>query len=108
MKFRYYLFSVDSDQELTTVTFLRVEGAKNPKAEDGITQNLTATIGANSQGMSGNINEDSIDAATAILDAAAINPALDQGLVSGGDSIGVGASNPIAMLNQEQIRCEFM
>ena len=89
------------------MTFLRVEGAKNLKTQGGITQDITATIGPSSQIMSGNVNEDSMDAATAILDAASINSALDRGLVAESDSIGVGATNPIAMLNQEQIRYGF-
>ena len=71
------------------MTFLRVEGAKNPRVEDAITQDITASIGASGQCVSGNVNEDSIDAATAILDAASINPTLDQ------------------VLNQEQIRYAF-
>ena len=64
---------------------------------------MGASTTPNNQGLTGNVNEDSMDAATAILDAASINPNLDQG-VSGNETVGAGASNPIAMLNQEQIR----
>ena len=98
------MFSIDSEQELTTVTFLRVEGTKNLKADDGIAHSISVGSTPTIQGTAGNINEDSMDAATAILDAASINPALDQSLNSGNDTAGASATNPIAMLNQEQIR----
>ena len=71
-----------------------------------LTEDSTAAIGL-SQSVPGKTNEDSLDAATAILDAASINPSVDQGIITGNDSLGVSNSNPIAMLNQEQIRCAF-
>ena len=91
-----YLSSVDSNQELTVATLVDVPNNQN--AEDGSTQDITATTGASGQHMSGNINEDSIDAVTAIIDEASISPTLDQGDVAGGDSIAAGALTPIVML----------
>ena len=55
------------------------------------------------QGLQANVNEDSMDAANAILDAASINPPVDQGN-SLNENSGGSTNNPIAMLNQEQIR----
>ena len=43
-----------------------------------------------------------MDAANAILDAASINPSAEHGITSN-DSLN-NTNNPIAMLNQEQIR----
>ena len=82
------------------MTFLRVEGSKNSKDNDCASANI-ATTDVSNQGLSGSLNEDSMDAANAILDAASINPTADQG-ISPNES--ANANNPIAMLNQEQIR----
>ena len=83
------------------MTFLRVEGSKSSKDNDCASANIASTDISN-QGLSGSLNEDSMDAANAILDAASINPTADQG-ISPSDSVS-NANNPIAMLNQEQIR----
>ena len=97
------LFYLDSDQELTTVTFLRVEGSKNSRTHDGAAQNIGTTNTSN-QGLPGNINEDSMDAAAAILDAASISAGIDQLNSTGNEQSSMTTNNPIAMLNQEQIR----
>merc|ERR1712226_1424501 len=54
------------------------------------------------QGLHISVNEDSMDATNAILDAASINPPVDQG-ASSNENSGGSTNNPIAMLNQEQI-----
>ena len=94
---------LDSDQELTTVTFLRVEGTKG-KPFDVMEHNMAAGVTGTNQGVSSNISEDSMEAATAILDAASISSAADQGSSTGNETPSLSASNPIAMLNQEEIR----
>jgi hypothetical protein len=66
--------------------------------------NMGTGVTANFQGMSSNISEDSMEAATAILDAASISSAADQGSTAGNETPSLSASNPIAMLNQEEIR----
>ena len=79
-----------------------MEGSKNSKTNDTTTANMS-TNDASHQELSANLNEDSMDAANAILDAAAINPTIDQGAITN-ENIAGSANNPIAMLNQEQIR----
>ena len=78
-----------------------MEGSKNVKNNDCSTSNLEANDASN-QALPGNLNDDSMDAANAILDAASINPTAEQG-VNSNDSLN-NTNNPIAMLNQEQIR----
>ena len=85
------------------MTFLRVEGSKNSRTHDGAAQNIGATNTSN-QGLPGNINEDSMDAAAAILDAASISAGIDQLNSTGNEQSSMTTNNPIAMLNQEQIR----
>ena len=85
------------------MTFLRVEGSKNSRTHDGTAQNIGTTNTSN-QGLPGNINEDSMDAAAAILDAASINAGIDQLNSTGTEQSAMTTNNPIAMLNQEQIR----
>ena len=65
---------------------------------------MGSSVTANIQGVSSNISEDSMEAATAILDAASISSAADQGIATGNETPSLSASNPIAMLNQEEIR----
>ena len=79
-----------------------MEGSKNSKTNDTTTANMS-TNDASHHELSANLNEDSMDAANAILDAAAINPTIDQGAIIN-ENIAGSANNPIAMLNQEQIR----
>ena len=79
-----------------------MEGSKNSKTNDTTTANMS-TNDASHHELSANLNEDSMDAANAILDAAAINPTIDQG-ANINENIAGSANNPIAMLNQEQIR----
>ena len=79
-----------------------MEGSKNSKTNDATTANMS-TNDASHHELSANLNEDSMDAANAILDAAAINPTIDQGAITN-ENIAGSANNPIAMLNQEQIR----
>ena len=79
-----------------------MEGSKNPKTYDNTTPNMEANNTVN-QGLHVSVNEDSMDAANAILDAASINPPVDQG-GSSNENSGGSTNNPIAMLNQEQIR----
>ena len=100
--FNHRIFLLDSDQELTTVTFLRVEGTKSSKPLDDIEHNMDTGIAASGSGVAANINEDSLEAASAILEAASINSTADQG--NGSENSGISSSNPIAMLNQEEIR----
>ena len=85
------------------MTFLRVEGSKNSRTNDGTAQNI-GTINTSNQGLPGNINEDSMDAAAAILDAASISAGIDQLNSTGNEQSSMTTNNPIAMLNQEQIR----
>ena len=59
-------------------------------------------IATSDSGVVANINEESLEAASAILEAASINSTADQG--SGNENTGISSSNPIAMLNQEEIR----
>ena len=59
-------------------------------------------IAASDSGVAANINEDSLEAASAILEAASINSTADQETVN--ENTGISSNNPIAMLNQEEIR----